>query len=121
MISNLNEIKPLSLAPGEHTLTVLAEDNAGNKASKQFQIFIVMDIDHLDELIGIGEANHAFTKQGIVKSIEAQVQAIQKDKTPDKLNALKNHIQAQKGKSITEDFADLLLEDLEYILVNQLD
>ncbi|WML50737.1 hypothetical protein RCG23_03320 [Neobacillus sp. PS3-34] len=121
VISGLNQIKPLSLAPGEHTLTVLAEDAAGNMASKEYKIFIVIDIDHLDELIGIGEANQAFTKQGIVKSLEAQIQAIQKDKTPDKLNALKNHIKAQKGKSITEEFADLLEKDIEYILENQLD
>jgi hypothetical protein len=116
VISNLNTIKPLSLAPGEHILTVRAEDGAGNAASKEFSIFILIDIDHLDELIDLGEANQAFTNEGIIKSLKAQVLALQKDKTADKLKALKNHIQAQRGKFITEDFTDLFENDLDYIL-----
>ncbi|WP_257967992.1 OmpL47-type beta-barrel domain-containing protein [Peribacillus deserti] len=121
VVSSISEVKPLSLTPGEHTLTVWAEDTAGNIASKEYKLFILMDIDHLDELIDLGAANHAITKQGIVTSLHAQVKAAQKAKTADMLHALLNHIQAQKSKAITEDFAQVVEEDIKYILENELD
>ncbi|WP_051348383.1 OmpL47-type beta-barrel domain-containing protein [Peribacillus kribbensis] len=115
-ISSLDEIKPLALSLGEHTFTVTAKDQAGNMASKDFKLSNLMDIDHLDELIALGEKNHAFTKKGIVNSLDAHVKAVQKNRTARELFSLLGYTQAQKGKGITQEFAEVMEESIKYLI-----
>ncbi|MNZ81942.1 hypothetical protein D3C78_1006270 [compost metagenome] len=56
-ITNLLDITPLTWSVGKHTLMVTSVDHAGNRGSVSVTFEVTIDIDHLDELISLGEAN----------------------------------------------------------------
>ncbi|MBA9083666.1 DNA/RNA endonuclease YhcR with UshA esterase domain [Fontibacillus solani] len=121
-ISNMLEITPLSWSVGKHTLIVTSEDQAGNSGSVSVAFEVTIDIDHLDELISLGEANKFIYKKGTLKSLQATVSSLQKAKSNKerqlKISALKIVIRAFEGKGITRDFTKQLLDDLNYISKN---
>ncbi|MNZ43124.1 Endonuclease YhcR precursor [compost metagenome] len=121
-ISSMLEITPLSWSVGKHTLIVTSEDQAGNSGSVSVTFEVTIDIDHLDELISLGEANKFIYKKGTLKSLQATVSSLQKAKSNKerqlKISALKIVIRAFEGKGITRDFTKQLLDDLNYISKN---
>lgn len=118
-IAGLHEITPLSLAAGKHKLVVSATDAAGLHSAEQFDFTVTIDIAHLDELVDAGEAA-GYVKKGIAQSLDAKISSLQKAKTDrerkQKINVLKQTINAQGGKGINSSFAKLMLGDLEYIV-----
>ncbi|MBS4174477.1 DUF5689 domain-containing protein [Bacillus sp. FJAT-49736] len=112
-VQNPIQIEPLQLSLGKHTISVEAVDNAGNRSSRQFDIQVIMDTDHLDELLTTGYENGKITNLGIYNSLMAKVNNIQSaknDKTKQNMiHAFINEVNAQKGKKIDRDFAELLI------------
>ncbi|MNZ46886.1 Endonuclease YhcR precursor [compost metagenome] len=118
-VSNLSSIAPLSWSVGKHTLIVTAEDYAGHQASINVTFEVTIDIDHLDELIGLGEANQYIYSKGTIKSLQAAVSSLQKSKSNKerqlKISAMKVVIKAFAGKGMTKDFSKQMIDDLNYI------
>jgi hypothetical protein len=81
----------------------------GNKSEITFNIDVVMDVAHLDDLIQAGSDNGKITNEGIANSLLAKVKS-------ESLQALANVVKAQSGKKIDEAFADSLLKAIEFIL-----
>ncbi|NOU71977.1 carbohydrate-binding protein [Paenibacillus sp. LMG 31458] len=115
---------PLSLAIGDHPIIVTAKDNAGNITVQQYVLKVTMDIHHLDEVLQAASSQGWITNHGILNSLLAKVDAVQNQQSDSTnvlngLNALEHEVQAQSGKKINAEFADLLLSDIAY-LMNQI-
>lgn len=93
-------LDPLSLSLGDHLLRVTAADAAGNTAEQIYTVRILMDAEHVDDLIAIGAARGAYKNGGVQASLESKAM---------ELKPLINHVEAQKGKGIEDVFAELLL------------
>ncbi len=108
-----------SLSVGEYPILVTAIDNAGHQSQMEFTLRVIMDIDHLDELINYGADQGWISNAGIANSMMAHVKNIQRDKgnvkkVHNSIKAMENALKAQKGKHINELFASIVLEDLEW-------
>lgn len=118
-IAGIAEVIPFSLAPGSYKLTVQATDAAGHTASEEFTFAITIDIDHLDELVDLGDEAGYIWAGDAVKVLQKQITSLQKAKLPIeqelRLKALKLSIEVQSGVTIEEGFAELMLDDLTYI------
>lgn len=112
-VQNPIEIEPLQLSLGQHTLSVTAEDIAGNVSTRDFDIQVIMDTDHLGQLLEIGYDHGKITNHGIYNSLQTKVKNIQKANNPktkqNMLHAFANEVRAQNGKKIDADFANLLI------------
>ena len=104
------QFAPASLRVGNHELVVIAVDHAGNRTEQSITIEVMIDIDRLPQLLQLGYDSGRITNEGILNSLLAKAkQGI------EGLEALEKEVRAQKGKHIHSDFADLLLEDIDYI------
>ncbi|MFD0051321.1 OmpL47-type beta-barrel domain-containing protein [Actinomycetes bacterium NPDC127524] len=119
VISDLQAVSPLDLTAGKHKLQVTAEDEAGNTITETYTLESKIDIDHLDELIDIGVKQGKFENKGIAKSLQAQIASIQQAKKQkvieQKLKALETEVRTLKNKFIDKKFADIILQDIDYI------
>lgn len=108
-IENPIQIEPLQLAVGSHELRVRAVDHAGNDSERVFTLKVNMDIDHLDDLLVIGEKERLIKDVGISKSLSAKIVSIQAAKNKlvreKKLKALRNEVKALSGKKIDHRYA----------------
>ncbi len=123
-ITSAAEISPMSLSAGTHTLIVSADDFAGNRTETVITLTVMMDLDHFEALIGIGEQNGWFKNHGTAVSLQAKASQLQRA-NPGKsraalVDALKKEISKHSGKQIDTAFADLLLSDLAYMEANGL-
>lgn len=113
-------IAPLALPVGDHPVQVSATDAAGNTTTMDYVLRIMIDADHLDEVLNAGAGKGWITNQGTLQSLLSRADNLQRDqadrnKMLQALNSLENHIQAQAGKHIDAAFADLLLDDIAYL------
>ncbi|MCJ8011618.1 M60 family metallopeptidase [Paenibacillus sp. KQZ6P-2] len=113
-------IEPLTLAPGDHVIQVLATDKAGNRTESEFTLSVTLDIDHLDKVLTLAGGKGWITNEGVLNSLQAKVKQMQKQQLNGKeaaelLNALANEVTAQAGRKIVQPFADLLLADIAYL------
>ncbi len=112
-------IAPLSLTLGSHIIDVTAIDRAGNVSNKTITVEVIIDANHLGELLNKGLELKLISDKGIYNGLIAKVEAAEgavDDKTRSNiLNALVNQIKAQSGKSIEKSFADLLTSDISSI------
>jgi hypothetical protein len=100
-----------SFEAGVNKVTALATDKAGNKAKVEIQFTVTVDFDSLSRL------TEAFvTKQGIADSLTKKLQLAKasaamenKEALNGQINAYKNQLNAQSGKSITEQDNSLLV------------
>lgn len=81
---------------------------------------VVTDIDHLDELVKYGQEKGWITNNGILNSLLAKIDHLQKHQGNSKqllngLNALEHEVKAQADKHMTIDFANQLLENISYL------
>lgn len=115
-------IAPLTLTLGTHSIGVTAKDNAGNEASKTITVEVMIDTDHLDELLNKGLEQKLISDNGMCNGLMAKVTAAQKAENIKTrlniLNALINQIKAQSGKKIEKAFADLMINDITNIQNN---
>ncbi|WP_052737760.1 family 43 glycosylhydrolase [Bacillus sp. SA1-12] len=99
-----------SFEVGVHTFTASATDKAGNTANVEFQFTVTVDFDSLSRL------TEAFvTKQGVADSLTKKLQAAKASAVKEntealngQLNAYKNQLNAQSGKTISERNSKLL-------------
>jgi len=114
-----------TLSLGDHTLTVKAVDNVGNEASSSVTFSVSATIQST-----IAGVNRFYTEGkidngGIANSLTQKLENAQKDldkgKTKNaisKLEAFINEVQAQSGKHITVDAANLLIADAQWVIAH---
>ncbi|MDQ1914819.1 polysaccharide lyase family 8 super-sandwich domain-containing protein [Paenibacillus sp. GD4] len=113
-------VTPLSLASGRHTIQATASDQAGNVTAREFTLEVMMDIDHLGELIRYGGEQGWIGNPGVSNSLLSKVDHIHKarsdaEQVQNGLKALQNEIEAQAGKHMDALFARKLLDDIAYL------
>lgn len=123
-IGSIDTISPLTLSAGSHALIVTAVDHAGNETNTTLSLTSIMDLNHLDALLSIGESNNWIANHGTAQSLQSKVKNIltaNKDKNQlQMLEQLIKEINKESGKLIDSNFAEFLLNDLEYIKANEL-
>lgn len=75
--SNIN-LPPLSLWLGQHTIVVTATDIAGNTIVRTFVLKVVMDLDHLDDLLRLLWNLGYFQNQNVYNSLQNTVAVLQR-------------------------------------------
>lgn len=113
-------IEASELTIGDHLLWVEAQDTAGNRIVLEVKIEVVIDIEHMEEWLQSAFDNGMITNKGIYESLQAHVSAImdsieEPQPTKSKIDAMRNQILSQAGKSINHEFAEKLLAGLEML------
>jgi hypothetical protein len=101
-----------TLPLGSHTLTVTASDLAGNTSSQTVMFQTVASIDSMKALVTRFANAGWIDNAGIAGSLQSKLKA-------NALAALANEVMAQRGKHISNQAADYLLRDAEYLLTEQ--
>jgi hypothetical protein len=117
------QVIPLyTLLPGDHTLTVYASDFAGNQSSITVTFSVNATVDStmaaLNYFYSLGDIKDGIYN-GLLAKLEAAQAALARGQygaAANNLNAFINQILAQKGKGITEDAADLLMADAQWVI-----
>ncbi|MBO7743767.1 Ig-like domain-containing protein [Paenibacillus sp. MWE-103] len=109
---------PLGLAAGTYPIVVTATDNLGHRTTQTFSLNITMEVAQLDELIALAQTRGLIADAKTVKSLQSDIDHIQKDQAKGKLEAkdfkqLEKDINKEKGKKIDAAFADRLLLSIE--------
>lgn len=113
-------IEASELTIGDHILQVEAQDAAGNRMPLEVRIVVGIDIEHMEEWLQFAYDNDMITNKGIYESLQAHVSAImdtieEPQPTKSKIDAMRNQILSQAGKSINHEFAEKLLAGLEML------
>ncbi|MBP2001559.1 DNA/RNA endonuclease YhcR with UshA esterase domain [Paenibacillus shirakamiensis] len=118
-ITSLTDITPYKVALGSHTLAVTAVDGVGNSTTNSFALKNAIDVDHLDELVTLGQTEQWITKPSEVTTLQAKVTLVQNAKNKAErviyLAAFGAEVAAQTGKSIKPAFSALVVVDLASI------
>lgn len=121
-------IQPITLSVGNHVLAVEAEDMAGNKVIKTYELKVVINPGDMDECIELGYNKSNIDNEGVYNSLmnklhytiaETGSSSYSEEEAKNivnSLNALKNEVNVQYGKHINADFAQMVLDDIEYLL-----
>jgi arabinoxylan arabinofuranohydrolase len=115
----------LTLALGEHTLTVYAVDKAGNEASKSVTFSVTATPqslkDTVDRFYDEGKIDNGGIYNALSKSLEAALAMLNRGQAgtaANKLNAFINLVQAQAGKHIDAMAADVLIADAMWVIAH---
>ena len=118
-------IDVLTLSLGSHTLTVNAVDKAGNASTASVTFTVKATIGSLKTLVNRYHAEGAITKDGVVTSLMAKLNAAQKAASAGQdasaissLNAFINEVKAQSGKAITPSAAQVLITDARFVIAS---
>ncbi|MBI5354285.1 MAG: 5'-nucleotidase C-terminal domain-containing protein [Chloroflexi bacterium] len=109
----------LGLGLGDHTLTVTAEDKAGNISTKDVDFSVDATIDALKASVERFYLDGSISSTGIYRSLMNKLNSASSATTSEKkvphLNAFMQIVKTQKGRTITAGAADLLLNDTAWV------
>ncbi len=107
---------------GTHTVTVTATDLAGWTTAKQANFEVVADLDSLRATIlhlrALGEIDSDGITNSLLAKVDGAIDAMgrgQKNAAINKLDALIHELEAQSGKHVSEQAAQLLIGDTQYV------
>ncbi|UKS24754.1 PA14 domain-containing protein [Paenibacillus sp. HWE-109] len=113
--TNLN-LPPLSLWLGQHTLEVTATDLAGNQIVRTFVIKVIMDLDHLDDLLRLLWQLGYFQHQDTYNSLQNKVTQLQKLLNQNQLKDPKIfEVWVQDGKLLDDASANVLRNAIQQL------
>lgn len=122
-VGNSQKISLLTLALGTHTFVLTAADVAGNSRNQSVTVTVVATIDSLIASVNVfaGQAkiDDAGTVSGLLKKLNDAKQAVQGGKKPAAISKLQDFIglvEAQRGRHITVDAAQILIADAQYVI-----
>jgi hypothetical protein len=111
-----------TLSLGDHTLTVVAKDFYDNTATKSVTFSVTAKVQSLmtsvDRFYSEGQINAVDVYQSLMDQLTAAAKSKKIDTTTNILNAFINLVQAQSGKHITADAADLLIADAQWVIAH---
>lgn len=117
-VSDGESIDLLQLALGEHTLTVIAEDTAGNQSQESVVFQVIATFNSLQETIDRLLEEGEFDRIGVARSFSAKIRAAQAaaedgsfEAARGLLDAVIHEAEAQRGVHLSEAAADLLIAD----------
>ena len=117
------EIDLLTLSLGEHTLTVYAMDNAYNQSTLSVTFTVTATsqslVSAVNRFTSEGKIDNSGIQNSLLKKLENAQKDIDKGKLDtaiNKLQAFITEVQAQSGKHITEDAANLLIADTQWVI-----
>lgn len=102
---------PLTMPLGTYVLEASAEDAAGNTARAETAVEVILDLDHVDELMvhlaaSGADINNPVTRVIIMKLYEAA----EAERPENAFQAVENMIRVQNGKALDPVFAEYLLQ-----------
>ncbi len=99
------------LGLGSHSFTAEASDKAGNKGSQTIKIIVTVNYDSLGTLTSqFFENKGAEPYAAKLKSAKASAEAGNTKARDGQLNAFMNQVNAQSGKSISKEQAEILIQ-----------
>lgn len=114
-----------SFGLGPHTETATAEDVAGWKNTESASFEVIATLGSLKDTITALRSSGDISKDGIEQSLLAKVSAAmasqdrgQRATALNQLEALLNELQAQDGKQISHNAAQLLDADVRYVMAH---
>jgi hypothetical protein len=124
-VSDGNLINLLTLSLGEHTFIVQAEDTAGNVSQETVKFQVVATFESLAGAVNAMVLDGSITKLGVANGLLVKVSAAESAAGRGRTNAAKNVLKAfiqlvnaQRGKSIEETAANLLITDALFVIDN---
>lgn len=121
-VNDGEEIDLLSLELGEHTLTVQAEDTAGNTSEVSVTFTVVATLNSLQATVQRLHESEDIDQHGIatslLKKLEAAEAAVGRgnlEAARRTLDAFIQEVESQRGKHISEPAADLLITDARFV------
>ncbi len=122
-VTNGQVIDLLTLALGDHTLTVYAIDNSDNQSSASVTFSVIATLPSLRADLSRFYAEGKIDNRGVYNSLMMKLiqaeNAIAKGKYQNARNLLKafiSEVQAQSGKHITPEAAAILIADANWVL-----
>ncbi|HEY3310300.1 MAG TPA: 5'-nucleotidase C-terminal domain-containing protein [Anaerolineales bacterium] len=122
-VTNGQVIDLLTLSLGDHVLTVYAEDMAGNQANLPVTFRVTTDLPTIlaivDRFYSEGKIDSPDVYASLVDKLQGALADLNKPKSgsaTNKLLATINFLAAQSGKHITIEAADLLINDIKWVL-----
>lgn len=121
VIANGAAIQPLTLALGSHTFSVSAADLAGNTVSRTVAFRVTATIDSLIATVNLLMAQgriDARMSSHLLARLDDVRQAINRGSgtaAQRMLDALSNHLSAQRGRMIDAAAAEVLRADVQYV------
>lgn len=122
-VTNGQVIDLLTLTVGNHTLTVNAIDNSYNQSSSSVTFTVSATIGTLKETVNRFFFTGKIKNIGLYGSLMAKLNNAEKANMKGNFNEVKNilyafinEVQAQKGKGITPEAADLLINDARWVI-----
>lgn len=107
-LENGAELSLYKLPLGEHVITVTAVDKAGNTSNQSVTFTTTTSIAALKALIKIFQDSGAIDNGGIANSLLSKLNNAN-------LEGFINEVEAQRGKHIAVDAADIILRDARYL------
>lgn len=127
-ISSGQGLDMLGLGFGEHGFRIDAQDNAGNTDSRTVTFGVVATIDSLIVLNGRAASNGWIINSSLTNSLDAKLNSAKKSidsgqnaTARNVLEAYINDIQAQSGKGITTEGANILISETRYVIDHLID
>lgn len=117
-----DEIDLLDLSLGDHTLSIRAEDTAGNVSEKQVTFAVIATFASLkatvQRFLAAGEISNHGIATSLTKKVEAAERAQADGRSDDAravLASLADEVRAQRGKKISESAAAVLIADAQWV------
>ena len=118
-----NEFDMLDMEPGNHSLEIVAMDNANNPESIFVRFNVIINIESLTALTERGAINGWINDSKNINNLLTKLESAQKkidnDQVKGAINILTEYmdnINAQTGKTITPEGGDILKSDAMYLI-----
>ena len=121
-----DEIELYTLPLGSYTLTVTAVDTVGNSGTAMVTFNVIATVGSLQDLVNMFfESGYFYSPKGMYTSLikklyaaERYINAGQIGDAKGILGAFINHLEAQSGKHVDPDAANILITDAQYVIDN---
>lgn len=124
-VTTSQEFDMLSLRPGVNVFRAAAQDNAGNFGLSTFNFTVISNMDSLTALNQRAIRNRWITDIATAERLtniliiaDENLKAGQKEKANNILKNYINEIEMKRGKTITENGADILITEASYAYIS---
>jgi len=122
VVANGQSISLLTLTLGTHSFVLSAGDVAGNGGSRQVTFMVIATVDSLIVSVNVFDSQKKIddpnTTKGLLGKLNDARQALQRGSNSVAINKLQDFIDqvnAQSGRHITAEAAQILVADAQYV------
>ncbi len=121
-VTNGQVISLYTFLPGEHTFVVTAMDKAYNESSLSVTFNVNVSVESMmsvvTSLYNEGKIDSPEVYEGLMDKLQAAADNENLNAISNVLEAFINEVEAQSGKHITEEAANLLIADIQWLLAH---